>query len=159
MKSAYDLVVPSTTAASQFNWNQLWQLTGPARGSLLLWMTAHDRLKTKALLWRRQILDSLRCDLCGIADESTLHAVRDCNLSRKIWAHLVPDVTGQIFCLRRVRNSGFNITLHSGITTGGIGDAGNMFFGSLFKRSGFGGTKFCSSRSLLRLLFRLLIIF
>lgn len=47
------------------------------------------RLKTKELLWRRRVLDSPICDLCGMGVESTLHAVRDCIFPKVIWTRLL----------------------------------------------------------------------
>lgn len=74
-KSAYKLLLDPTSIDQNFNWKCLWQFTGPTRQSLLLWTLAHDRLKTSQLLWRRQIIDSPRCDICGATEETTLHAV------------------------------------------------------------------------------------
>lgn len=74
-RSAYDLL---TTTQSEppatYNWKQPWQLKGRPRFSLTLWMATHDRLKTKYLLWHRNIIDSACCEICGTTAETTLHA-------------------------------------------------------------------------------------
>lgn len=71
-------------------WNAIWRLKVPTRSNLLLWMVNHERLKTKQLLYHRQIVEDATCALCGQEVESTLHAVRDCVLPRRIWTLLIP---------------------------------------------------------------------
>lgn len=89
-KSAYEIISSETCKRdSQQKWKGIWNFSGQTRGSLLLWMVAHDRLKTNGLLWDRTNRESPRCELCGHAYESTLHAVRDCKLPRQIWSELL----------------------------------------------------------------------
>lgn len=45
-KSAYNLLRPDIVADDCFNWKELWRFKGPTRGSLLLLVVSHDRLKT-----------------------------------------------------------------------------------------------------------------
>lgn len=96
-KSAYNLVSPVPSEATSFNWRRLWQFMGPARPSFTLWLAAHNRLKTGALLWEWSIIESPECDQCGAPYETTLHAVRDCHLPRQIWENFVPPQFWQEF--------------------------------------------------------------
>lgn len=90
-QSAYEFLLRESDPTSQpFAWSEVWKFKGPTRGSLVLWQMAHDRLKTKALLWGRNICENARCELCGVAYESSLHAVRDCHTARQVWQHLLP---------------------------------------------------------------------
>lgn len=43
------------------------------------------------LLWEGTIKDTPRCELCGDAHESTLHATRDCKLPCEVWKVLQPN--------------------------------------------------------------------
>lgn len=89
-KSAYDLHADDHEVPDHFRWERIWKFAGPQRASLTLWQVAHNRLKTKALLWSRQILSSPVCDLCSSPWESTLHSVRDCIIARRIWRLVLP---------------------------------------------------------------------
>lgn len=70
-------------------WSSIWQLKGPTRRSLLLWLVCHDRLKTNFLLWSRNIVEDATCMICGEEIEATLHAVRDCKLPQQVWSFLI----------------------------------------------------------------------
>lgn len=89
-KSTYHLLLEEGPATASFDWKQLWKFAGPSRGSFILWLVAHDGLKTGGLLWTRQCLESPRCEICKFPVESTLHAIRNCILPLKIWELLVP---------------------------------------------------------------------
>lgn len=55
MKLAYVLLQIDIEDRDTFNWSQLWRLAGLPKGPLLLWMLAHDQLKTRSLLWQRHV--------------------------------------------------------------------------------------------------------
>lgn len=78
------LQASSTSTVEAAQWNAIWKHKGQTRGALYLWMIRHDRLKTKQLLWHRHIIAEATCDICGVANESTLHALRDCILPRQV---------------------------------------------------------------------------
>lgn len=99
IKSAYDILKPPPPSTGQFQWTQIWNFKGPVRGSLFLWMLAHNRLKTKGLLWRRNVVPSASCELCGADDESILHALRDCPHANHLWKLLLKDITWSDFWL------------------------------------------------------------
>lgn len=89
-KTAYDLLEEGDDHQDDMDWRRLWRLKGPSRGSLLLWLV-QQKLKTKELLWRRQIVNSPACELCNTDVESTMHAVRDCTIPKMIWQRLLLD--------------------------------------------------------------------
>lgn len=84
-KSLYDHLCASGINSDPFPWLAIWQMAGPPRYSLTLWTLAHDRLKTRALLWNLCILDTSECPRCGASMETALHAVRDCREVRRMW--------------------------------------------------------------------------
>lgn len=90
-KSAYELnrQLEGAPEVEQV-WKEVWRFKGPTRGSLMLWTTTHDRLKTKMLLRRHNICETPRCEICGGQYETTLHAPRDCSISSKTWQLLLP---------------------------------------------------------------------
>lgn len=88
-KTAYILANQHNTQREMFNWKALWHFKGPTRGSLLLWLVAHNRLKARHMLWTRQILDSPACEICG-ENETTLHAIRGYRLPTNVWQLLLP---------------------------------------------------------------------
>lgn len=83
--SAYSLLHSLAGCSSIPLWRHIWQFCGPRRGSFLLWMAAHDRLKTGFFFWHRRILSSPACSLCSGPMEDTLHAVRDCSVAAQVW--------------------------------------------------------------------------
>lgn len=85
MRSAYSLLHRPGDPPQPAPWNSIWKLLGPPRRSLLLWLSAHDRLKTSALLWQLRCLPSPICGVCHSDEESTLHALRDCSRATAIW--------------------------------------------------------------------------
>lgn len=89
-KSTYSLLLNILNTPSDHSWGKIWKLRGPPRGPLLLWLIAHDRLKTRNLLWQRKLLDSPLCDICSIEEETTMHAIRDCRRVTHVWQKLVP---------------------------------------------------------------------
>lgn len=90
IKSAYGLLndkgeIVDTNLIPQ---KKIWELKGPPRNSLSLWMLAH-RLKTSYFLWQKNILDSPECELCGAPMETSLHTVRDYIHQKVIWRKLL----------------------------------------------------------------------
>lgn len=90
----------NSTAPKAAYSNAIWKLKGQTRGILLLWLTCHDRLKTRALLKSRCIVEDAICEVCGEGDETIVHALRDCILPLRIrqalllvemsWSHWKP---------------------------------------------------------------------
>lgn len=78
-------------------WHNIWRLEGSPRDSLLLWLIAHDSMKTATLLWQRRAITDPGCNLCGELVEDTLHAVRDCRYTSQVWQLLRNHVSGDYF--------------------------------------------------------------
>lgn len=96
-KSIYDLLNQVSGVDMSFNWEVLWRFKGSVRGSLLLWMVAHDRLKTTSLLWEKQYLEFSACAICDDPMKISLHAVRDYWPPYQVWHHMVSRSFWSIF--------------------------------------------------------------
>lgn len=90
MPSAYSLVQSNPDDHGRFNSRNIWKFKGPTRGSLLLWVAAHARLKTTAHLWERHVLAEPNCRICREDYELSLHALRDCTLAVRMWDLIIP---------------------------------------------------------------------
>lgn len=51
----------------------------------------HNRLKTRAELFRKHSIDDCACMRCGFHVEDTLHAVKDYIDSKCVWLALIPN--------------------------------------------------------------------
>lgn len=55
---------------------------------LLIWLEWQNSVPTLQTLHHRGAVASNSCSRCGVYEESFLHAVRDCTLSREMWKAL-----------------------------------------------------------------------
>ena len=53
-----------------------------------LWRVAKDAIATKAFLWRRSLVDSMRCPRCHDYGEDIFHLIVDYSKSRYVWEAL-----------------------------------------------------------------------
>ncbi|XP_062075390.1 uncharacterized protein LOC133779445 [Humulus lupulus] len=66
----------------QVNWSkEFWGRLNTPKHSFILWLAIQDRLKTKARLYRFNVLPEARCQFCKVADETTTHLFFDCPFS------------------------------------------------------------------------------
>lgn len=70
------------------DWKRIWRLRVPERIKTFVWMLKHDRLLTNQSNSRKGL--AIACNLCGHANESTLHVFRDCPCTWEIWMNSVP---------------------------------------------------------------------
>lgn len=73
-----------TQGVIQIPWKRVWKFKGPTKASYTLWMGLHRALPTASLLWRRHVLSSLVCTWCNGVEQTPLHLLRDCVLSRAV---------------------------------------------------------------------------
>lgn len=66
-------------------WDLIWNLKSLPRVKTVLWITAHGRLGTSLNYAKRGIVPTATCQRCHQGDESIIHALRDCNFSKKVW--------------------------------------------------------------------------
>ncbi|KAL9672928.1 hypothetical protein QQ045_029181 [Rhodiola kirilowii] len=68
---------------------QLWTGLAPPKVELLIWKIYLGSLPSKMTLYGRMILrrdQNLKCDLCGIEQETTDHLLIHCEWSWKLWS-------------------------------------------------------------------------
>lgn len=82
--SSYTLVRPNT-CTNVVAWKKVWKSSRPQRFSLLLWKTRWNCMKTNQFLHLSGVLLEPRSGLCGYMEEMTIHALRDCRATSKIW--------------------------------------------------------------------------
>lgn len=87
-KLAYEILC-NPEVSEDFNWKHLWNVKGLVRSSLTLWITSRDQLKTRYLLWQRNIVDNPRCELCNALEETAMHAIRDYEKLKQVWRLLL----------------------------------------------------------------------
>lgn len=66
-------------------WKRVWHVPEPQRVRLFLWLTRHDRLLTNVAKCKKGILPNPGCEICGEQKETTLHALRDCSWTARLW--------------------------------------------------------------------------
>nr|POE85873.1 putative ribonuclease h protein [Quercus suber] len=67
-------------------WRVLWNLKVPNRIKTLLWRAISDALPTRVNLVRRKVLSDPSCLACGVAQESSLHALWSCPKLLEVWS-------------------------------------------------------------------------
>ncbi|XP_062112537.1 uncharacterized protein LOC133823707 [Humulus lupulus] len=75
----YKLLCP---VHDRVNWSkEVWGRLNTPKHSFTLWLAIQDRLKTKARLYRFNVLPEARCQFCTVEDETTTHLFFDCPFS------------------------------------------------------------------------------
>ena len=88
-KTAYNLIHGNVVQDKEVRWKSIWKWRGPHRIRTFLWLAAKERIKCKAELYRRDIGVDTICMRCGCAVEDTVHALRNCVASWRIWNMLL----------------------------------------------------------------------
>ena len=66
-------------------WRRLWKLKVPNRTKTLLWHAISDAFPTWLNLVKRKVLTEATCQLCGLDQKSTLHALWSCQKLIGVW--------------------------------------------------------------------------
>jgi ribonuclease HI len=78
-------------------WSKIWKLHVPERVRSFVWRVKWERLLTNSMKHRMGLASPI-CSYCGMADETILHALRDCPLVLQLWQQVVPyEVRGEFF--------------------------------------------------------------
>lgn len=64
---------------------KIWHLKVQRRTKLFIWLLAHDRILTNMSRRRKGLVTSPTCSRCTDEDENSLHTVRACLASKKVW--------------------------------------------------------------------------
>ncbi|XP_062118628.1 uncharacterized protein LOC133832277 [Humulus lupulus] len=72
----YKLLCP---VHDRVNWSkEVWGRLNTPKHSFVLWLAIQDRLKTKARLYRFNVLADARCQFCTVEDETIAHLFFEC---------------------------------------------------------------------------------
>ena len=66
-------------------WKGLWKLRIPNRTKILMWPASLDALLTRVNLVKRKVLIDATCHVCGLEQESTLHALWSYPKLNEVW--------------------------------------------------------------------------
>src|SRR3954470_20373086 len=77
-------------------WNRIWKLKVSECVRSFIWILHHDRLTMNHRISVAGFgVDG--CPCCGAANETSLHALRDCTKVRGVWESLVPAAIYRVF--------------------------------------------------------------
>ena len=72
--------------SQNLSWDKsIWHIVIPPSKSLLIWRLLHDKLPTDDNLIKRGCQIPTICNLCGLAQETSIHLFLDCPLAMQIW--------------------------------------------------------------------------
>ncbi|KAK9988414.1 hypothetical protein SO802_028653 [Lithocarpus litseifolius] len=66
-------------------WAAIWKLRIPNKMKVFGWRACHDILPTRRNLKKKRVLLDELCPLCSRVQESTIHALRECEAAQDIW--------------------------------------------------------------------------
>ena len=78
-------VNPLASPHLKSTWKGLWKLRIPNRTKTLMWRAISNALPTRVNLVKRKVPFDATCQLCGLEQESTLHALWSCPKLNGIW--------------------------------------------------------------------------
>lgn len=65
---------------------------------MFLWQMTHERLATNLLRAKRGLTHTATCPFECLCEETTLHIMRDCERTRKVWASILnPNLLSRFF--------------------------------------------------------------
>lgn len=90
-RSAYDLANGWAREGAWGGWKLIWNLNVLQMVKEFLWILARKKnLLINCSKWRRRLTHCPDCERFNGAREDIMHAIRDCNIFRKLRVHLVP---------------------------------------------------------------------
>jgi len=66
-------------------WRGIWYAEAPSRCKSVAWRACNEELLVKSLLVEKRILNDATCPCCGKAEETTVHALLQCEEVKRIW--------------------------------------------------------------------------
>ena len=70
--------------ASEF----IWHNKAPPRVQLFMWLVQKGRIQCKTNLYKKHIIDSPACSICGAMEETTEHLLFGCVKATEFWEAL-----------------------------------------------------------------------
>ena len=76
------------TIAKETFWRTLWILDIPNKIKTFAWRARRNILPTKVNLHHQGVLESVTCEACGIANETSGHLFWECTKAREVWLEI-----------------------------------------------------------------------
>ena len=96
LKSAYRIAM-GHEEVPKFSASWLWKANTLPRIKTFIWMCAHNCIGVRSCLMRRGVCAEAMCPICQEAEESILHALRDCPWAKAVWNRLGRLEVDQVF--------------------------------------------------------------
>lgn len=78
-------------------WQGVWRVEGPPKLTHFIWRACKGSLPVREVLFSRHIGESPLCEICGVASESIIHSLLECN-----YAHIPYGMAAHLLTLFRV---------------------------------------------------------
>ena len=91
VRTAYASLQVSVDNDRRLPWARLWKWVGPQRIKVFMWLLLNNEVMTNVERNRRHVSSMTRCQVCNIADESSLHLIRDCHFAISVWERIIID--------------------------------------------------------------------
>ena len=63
----------------------IWKNSVPPRIQFFMWLVSKGRIQCRANLFRKKVVDSPGCEICGAAEETTDHIILRCPFAKVFW--------------------------------------------------------------------------
>ncbi|KAL2933039.1 hypothetical protein RDABS01_016158 [Bienertia sinuspersici] len=74
-------------------WRVIWSIEGPPKLKHFLWRGCKGGLAVMERLYKRHIVQSMECRVCGAEVESVIHSLFECHYAKEIWrSSMVADI-------------------------------------------------------------------
>lgn len=86
-KTAYCWLIhePISQSTNIETWSWVWKLPLPENIKHFIWLCLHESLTTNSVCFHRHMCFDLSCCMCGATEQTILHTLRDCPISRRVW--------------------------------------------------------------------------
>ncbi|CAN1848206.1 Putative ribonuclease H protein At1g65750 [Linum perenne] len=74
-------------------WKWIWRLSMPPKVKHFVWKVCSNLVATRENLMRRRCAQDPLCPCCRREDETVIHLLFGCNLTKELWTELLPGIT------------------------------------------------------------------
>lgn len=76
----------------QNEWKHLWSMKIPSKIKVFCWRLAHNSLPTGTILKNKNLTATANCKICGAEEDTWIHSLLQCNISKCVWALMDEDL-------------------------------------------------------------------
>ncbi|KAF7842625.1 hypothetical protein G2W53_004923 [Senna tora] len=89
VRSAYKAICGNNMMNNKSMWKKVWRSPVPERIRMFMWLLGHGKILTNSHRKHRHMTSDDTCPRCGRAEETILHAIRDCEDIKALWLRFV----------------------------------------------------------------------